>query len=84
MANLNDAYSSILSNDTFNDKSPLNVIGVLQGRVVNSSVYIYYENNIYYCLDNKNTKIILNISKKDHGSIIEVPLVGTLYRVNFF
>lgn len=84
MASLEDAFSShILPGDISNNvqESP---VGVLIGRVVNATYYIYKDKTgDYYSLQN-GKKIVLRITKADHGTEIEVPFIGYRYKVHIF
>lgn len=85
MANLNDAFSNFILPGDFPEKNQTDtVVGVLIGRVVNSTYFIYIDDKgKYYTLSN-GKYVKLNIEKSDHGSDVEVNLIGVRYKVSFF
>lgn len=84
MASLEEAYSTILMGNFPDKAASYPIVGVLIGRVVNATYYIYSDTNSKYFSEVNGSKISLNISHDDHGKEIEVPMVGYKYRINFF
>lgn len=90
MASINDAYQPILLNKFPENISKDNIVGVLLGKVVNGAYYINQfkdkttDKTYYYTQDNNGKKIKLDITNNDHGKDIELPLVGTQYRIVFY
>lgn len=83
MAELNQAYTSILG-DHLPEKADMhNIVGVLQGRVVNNTYYIYLDSEKNFYTTENNKKIKLQISVNDHGLDVNTPLFGCVYRVLF-
>lgn len=92
MALLDEAYSNILggffTQNYYNEKP----IGILIGKVVGVSYYLYKDNDKYYTFDfvnQNNEKIMkkiqldLNNCNKNCDEVI-VPLIGLKYKVIFF
>lgn len=84
MASLEEAYSTILMGNFPDKAASYPIVGVLIGRVVNATYYIYSDTSSKYFSEVNGSKISLNISHDDHGKEIEVPMVGYKYRINFF
>jgi hypothetical protein len=86
MASINDAYQPILLNKFPENISKDNIVGVLLGRVINNAYYINVDKDgkTYYTVNDENKKIKLDITPEDHGKEIELPLMGTRYKITFY
>jgi hypothetical protein len=90
MANVNDAYKSILLNKFPENSSRDNIVGFLLGKLVSGAYYInefkdIKKDKIYYYTKDENNKIIkLDIIINDDGKNIDLPLAGTKYQIIFY
>jgi hypothetical protein len=84
MASLEEAYSTILMGNFPDKAASYPIVGVLIGKVVNATYYIYSDDVNSYFSEVNGKKIPLSIKYEDHGKEIEVPLIGYKYRINFF
>jgi len=86
MASINDAFQPILLNKFPENMTKDNIVGVLLGRIINNAFYIYVEKDkiSYYTINNENKKLKLDITPEDHSKEIDLPLMGTKYKIVFY
>ncbi len=85
MASIREAYNTFLLNcEGANCMLDKNIVGVLQGKVVNTTYNIYKIEDAYFVIvDGKRQTLNLS-GREDHGKEIEVPLIGWKYKVFLF
>lgn len=84
MAHLDEAYNTILLTDMPKNIPEGKNVGVLVGKVVNTSFNLYQDGSTYFVDYNGRKLIMHDIDKDSHGRIVTVSLPGNTYKVIMF